>query len=113
MKLREWDWDLSTGGGDGHVQVDYPEGPIVDFLDWLRQTKAWHEDVEMVHRKLRNLNTKLAEFRQQAKHEAAAQAAQAAEQEARAQVARANLEKAREAKKRKRAEPITPVTAGG
>ncbi len=100
MKLREWDWDL---GQD--VQVDYPEPLVVEFVNWLRTTKAWHDDVELVHRRLLALNRQLAAHRQAAKEAAAAtaRAMVAPPKRSRREVATANLAKARAAKAAKRA----------
>lgn len=103
MKLREWDWDKQA-----FVEVDYPDAPIVQFMNWLRHTKAWHEDVELVHRKVLYLNKGFAEHRQ-AQVEALALTARnvtaspAPVEPTRAEVNRANLAKARAAKAARRA----------
>jgi hypothetical protein len=59
MRLSEWNWDAQN-----FEHVDYPDAPIVEFLNWLRTTKAWHADPEAVHRKLRKLNQLFADHRQ-------------------------------------------------
>ena len=59
MRLREWDWDKQA-----FVEVDYPDAPIAEFINWLRTTKAWHADPEIVHRKLLYLNKGFSEHRQ-------------------------------------------------
>lgn len=99
MKLREWDWDRQA-----FVETDYPDGPIVEFVNWLRTTKAWHADPELVHRKLLHLNRGFAEHRQSVV-EAAVETAKnmtASAKERRAAVNRENLKKARAAQARKR-----------
>ena len=46
-----------------NVNVTYPAAPVIDFLNWLRGSKAWWEDVELVHRRVRKLNADLAAIR--------------------------------------------------
>jgi hypothetical protein len=56
--LREWDWDLQN-----YVTIEYPDEPIAQLMDWLRTTRSWHEDVELVHQRVRKLNAELAAIR--------------------------------------------------
>lgn len=56
LALRKWDWDAQR-----FVEVLTPPGPIVKFMLWLRETKAWHEDVELVHRRFRAMEKEVAE----------------------------------------------------
>jgi hypothetical protein len=61
MKLKELDWNAK--GGVAEIEVEYPDDPIAALVNWLRRTSAWHEDVELVHRKVRHLDSRLAELR--------------------------------------------------
>lgn len=61
MKLKETFWDAP--GGAAEIEVEYPDAPIKDFMDWLRKTSAWLENPELVHRRLRRLNGVLADWR--------------------------------------------------
>ena len=61
MKLLEVDWNAKGGAAD--VPVEYPDEVIAEFMNWLRRTSAWHEDVELVHRRVRRLNSQLADHR--------------------------------------------------
>jgi hypothetical protein len=54
MKLKRWDWDAQN-----YVEIEYPDGPIKAYIDWLNNTKAWIDDVELVHRRLRKMNAEL------------------------------------------------------
>lgn len=65
VTLREWDFEVGQAGA--FVDRAYPAKVIAEFVNWLRETKAWWEDVEMVHRKVVRLNQRLAELRQNEK----------------------------------------------
>jgi hypothetical protein len=108
MKLRWWDWNRANAhGADGHVLIDYADGPIAEFLDWLLGSTAWHDDVELVHRRLLVLKRQLAAQRQ-ALAEARAATAQnmtTPPKRTRREVALANLAKAQAARRAKRAAP--------
>lgn len=41
------------------VDVTYPAQPVQDFINWLRHSKAWWEDVSLVHRRFQKLNVEL------------------------------------------------------
>lgn len=59
IALKDWDWDR-----EGYVVTDYPAAPAIEFIDWLRTTKAWHNDPEMVHRRVKQLNERFSAHRQ-------------------------------------------------
>lgn len=65
MRLREFNWTLQE-----HEEVEYPDGPIKDFIDWLRNSKAWQEDsAEMIydtriHRRFLRLQEELTKARE-------------------------------------------------
>lgn len=61
MRLKETFWDAP--GGAAEIEVEYPDAPIKDFMDWMRKTSAWLENPELVHRRLRRLNGVLADWR--------------------------------------------------
>ena len=61
MKLRETNWDAP--GGASEVEVEYPDAPIIDLVNWLRKTSAWLENPELVERRVRRLNGLLADYR--------------------------------------------------
>jgi len=56
MKLQETEWTDQPR----FVEVEYPDAPIAAFVNWLRTTKAWWEDVDLVHRRVLRLNAELA-----------------------------------------------------
>lgn len=58
MKLRRWDYDKQK-----FVLDDYPDGPIAEFVDFFRTTKAWEGDPQRVTRRLQQLEKALAEHR--------------------------------------------------
>lgn len=60
MKLREDDWSGST---IRTIEVDYPDEPIAEFLNWLRSSKTWRAAPDLVEHRLRRLNDTLAEHR--------------------------------------------------
>lgn len=60
MKLKETEWTDQPRT----IEVEYPDAIVTKFVNWLRGTRAWHEDVEMVHRNVLALNRELAEYRQ-------------------------------------------------
>lgn len=62
MRLREWDWDKQT-----YVEVNYPDAPIQEFVNFFRTTKAWIQDAERVHRTVLKLDKTLGEHRQLAR----------------------------------------------
>lgn len=62
VTLREWDFEMAQAGA--FVDRAYPAKVIAEFVNWLRETKSWWEDVELVHRKVVRLNQRLAEHRQ-------------------------------------------------
>lgn len=80
------------------VDVAYPVKPIQDFINWLRTSKAWWEDVDLVHRRVQKLNAELATLRS-----AAPKPKAPLTPEQRRAIAMANLAKARAAKAAKQA----------
>lgn len=65
MLLKEWDWDLQN-----YVEIDYPDALVKGFIDFLRTTKSWQVDGEIVHRRLLKLNVEFGKHRQTLKEEA-------------------------------------------
>lgn len=63
MKLKETDWDAP--GGAREIEVEYPDAIIADFMNWIRKTSAWLENLELVHRRVRRLNGVLSDWRDQ------------------------------------------------
>ena len=61
MRLKETDWNAP--GGAAEVEVEYPDAPIMDVVNWLRRTSAWLENHDLVERKVRRLNGILADHR--------------------------------------------------
>lgn len=61
MKLKETNWDAP--GGATEVEVEYPETPIREFVNFMRRTSAWIENPEIVERKVRQLNGILMDHR--------------------------------------------------
>lgn len=61
MQLLETDWDAP--GGASAVPVEYPDGPIQEFMNWIRCTSSWIENPELVERRVRKLNAQLADYR--------------------------------------------------
>lgn len=61
MKLKEIDWNAP--GGAAEIDVEYPDQPIIDFVNWLRRTTAWRENSEIVERRVRQLNMVLMDHR--------------------------------------------------
>ncbi len=61
MRLKETDWNAPGGAAD--VEVEYPDAPIQDLVNWLRKTSAWLENPELVERRVRRLNGVLADHR--------------------------------------------------
>jgi hypothetical protein len=61
VRLKETDWDAP--GGAAEVEVEYPDAPIIDLVNWLRKTSAWIENPELVERRVRRLNGILADHR--------------------------------------------------
>lgn len=61
MRLKEEDW----GGPQGVkiVEFEYPDGPIAEFMNWLRCTKAWREEPTAVERRLSVLNRQLLPYK--------------------------------------------------
>lgn len=59
VTLREWDWDLQN-----YVERHYPLDMVEEFINWLRDTNAWHGDVQLVHDKLNRLNARFMEYRE-------------------------------------------------
>lgn len=70
MRLREWDWDKQT-----YVEVNYPDAPIQEFVNFFRTTKAWIQDTARVHRNVLKLDKTLGEHRQLAREAMASTAA--------------------------------------
>lgn len=83
------------------VDVVYPLKPVQDFINWLRQGKAWWEDVELVHRRVQKLNAELATLRH-----AAPKVKAPLTPEQRKAIARTNLAKARAVKAAKKAAAV-------
>lgn len=61
MKLKEIDWNAP--GGATEIDFEYPDAPIVEFMNWLRRTTAWRENPEIVERRVRQLNMVLMDHR--------------------------------------------------
>jgi hypothetical protein len=61
MRLKETNWDAP--GGASEIEVEYPDAPIIDLVNWLRKTSAWLENPELVERRVRRLNGLLADYR--------------------------------------------------
>jgi len=61
MKLRETNWDAP--GGAAEYEVEYPDAVIADFVNWMRKSSAWLENLELVHRRVRRLNGVLSDWR--------------------------------------------------
>ena len=58
MKLREYNWDTML-----HEEIEYPDEPMKSFIDFLRNTSAWKEDEQLVHRRYRMLHDQLNDIR--------------------------------------------------
>jgi len=69
VRLREWDFDKQN-----YVEVNYPDAPIIQFVNFFRTTKAWIHDADRVNRQVLKLDKALGEHRQLAR-EAMAQTA--------------------------------------
>ncbi|KKN06682.1 hypothetical protein LCGC14_1074790 [marine sediment metagenome] len=69
MQLREWDYEAGPSGR--YVEVEYPDDIIKGFVDYLRNTKQWRENPEVVYARWLVLERQLTE----ARNEAATQAA--------------------------------------
>lgn len=61
MRLKETDWNARGGAAD--VEVEYPDKPIQEFVNWIRKSAAWRENPELVERKVRHLNGLLMDHR--------------------------------------------------
>lgn len=62
MKLKEQDWNAP--GGVAEVDVEYADTrPVEEFINWLRRTNRWREDIHDVERRLMRLNAALLEQR--------------------------------------------------
>lgn len=59
MKLREWDWDKQV-----FIEVEYPDAPVMEFVNFIRTTKAWVQDPERMHRAVLKMDKALGEHRQ-------------------------------------------------
>lgn len=102
MKLFETDWDAP--GGAKQVEVDYPDAIIQGFVNWMRTTKRWLDDPEMLERRFRKMNSELAESRQRPRPIAApATTSTPSTEPTTAQKRAAGLQKARDAKAAKKA----------
>lgn len=96
------------------VPTTYPAKPVAEFVNWLRSTKAWWEDVDLVHRRVMKLNAELAAIRSaqptvttvievdREKNEITLDT----RKRTRREIALANLEKARAKKAAKHAAPV-------
>ena len=60
MKLQEEDW---SGPTIRVVEFDYPDELIADFMNWLRRTPTWKDRPELMERRLKVLNERLAEYK--------------------------------------------------
>lgn len=58
MFLREWDWNAQA-----FVEVEYPDGPIQEFMNYLWEGKQWKERPELVYNRFRQLQEKLIALR--------------------------------------------------
>lgn len=85
------------------VAFTYPAKPVQDFINWLRTSKAWHEDATMVERRFTILQRELAAGRAALPAPAPAKVPLTAEQ--RKAISLANLAKARAARAAKHAAP--------
>jgi hypothetical protein len=54
MKLRKWNWDAQR-----FDEIEYADEPIKRFLDWMAESKSWHDNVELVHQRFRKMNAEL------------------------------------------------------
>ena len=61
MKLLEDDW--SAPGGVRPVEVEYPDEWVQNFMNWLRRTKGWREDLDLVEERIMVLNRQFLEYR--------------------------------------------------
>lgn len=61
IRLKETDWNAP--GGATEVEVEYPEQPVQDIVNWLRRTPAWKENPQLVEQRVRRLNQQLADYR--------------------------------------------------
>lgn len=61
MHLREWDYNAGPSGG--WVEVEYPDEPIKKFVDYLRVSKQWREDPELVYRRWMQFERELTDVR--------------------------------------------------
>ena len=61
MKLLEDDW--SAPGGVRPVEVEYPDEWVQNFMNWLRRTKGWREDLDLVEERVMVLNRQFLEYR--------------------------------------------------
>ena len=80
------------------VLVPIPVKPVQDFVNWIRGTKAWWEDVDLVHRRVQRMNAEIAAERSKMPKAKAPMTP-----ERRRAIAVANLAKARAANAAKRA----------
>lgn len=62
MKLREWVWEQQA-----FVEVEYPDGPIQEFMNYLWEGKQWKERPELVYNRFRQLQERLLAARHAAK----------------------------------------------
>jgi Family of unknown function (DUF5763) len=67
MKLKEWDEKIGRNGD--WREREYPDTPIKEFVDWLRNTKQWREAAGMhtgphtIYTKFLVLERELADIR--------------------------------------------------
>lgn len=60
MKLLEEDW---SGPSVTTKEVEYPDAFGQDFLNWLRRSKAWRENPEILERRVTALDRQLLDYR--------------------------------------------------
>jgi len=62
MKLQEKDWEAP--GGVCVIDVEYPDAPIAEFVNWVRQNgKSWEFDIDRLYLRLHKLNETLLDLR--------------------------------------------------
>ena len=56
MFLKEWDWDLQ-----GFVEVEYPDGIIKSFVEFMRTNNQWQDHHDLVVDRYRHLQRELTD----------------------------------------------------
>lgn len=116
MKLHETNWDTPSGATT--IDVEYPDAIIQSFVNWMRTSKRWMDDPEMLIRRFRKMNSELMDSRNAARLATAEFARQAGvklpeptklPERTTAEKRAAGLQKAREAKAAKKAAEIAAM----